>query len=96
VDALLGSSLVKYQQNSYAGSVSDGLAGLSISGNWTFRYDATVSWKDVRLVIAYCYYLQGSYILCSGQLDLVDVANAPHTTNPLLLLDIILSLWGTV
>ena len=85
-DARAGVSFTLYALNMYADAASYASAALTDNPSYTFTHDAKVTAKRLRLLLAQSYYANGQFTLAAAQLDLVDPARAPHSTDPTVLL----------
>ena len=85
-DARAGVSFTLYALNMYADAASYASAALTDNPSYAFTHDAKVTAKRLRLLLAQSYYANGQFTLAAAQLDLVDPARAPHSTDPTILL----------
>lgn len=89
-----GLALVHHALNEYASAIQRALEVLSVDQNYVFEYDQRVYYKRLRLVLAQSYYTLGDFQNAAKQLDLIDPANAPHSTDPVILLGQIQDMWS--
>jgi tetratricopeptide (TPR) repeat protein len=59
------------------GAITAADAALSITPAWSFSHRTSIDWKDLRLVLAQCYFRKGSatFTQAQAQLDLLDPDN---------------------
>ena len=58
---------------------------LSRKADYQFSHKTSVDYKDVRMSLIQSYYNTGMFTEAATQMDLLDPANAPHSTDPSLL-----------
>jgi len=69
---------------------------LSRKADYQFSHKTSVDYKDVRMSLIQSYYNTGMFTEAATQMDLLDPANAPHSTDPSLLLAAIQALSGSL
>ncbi len=89
-----GLALVHHTLNEYASAIQRALEVLNVNQNYVFEYDQRVYHKRLRLVLAQSYYSVGDFQNAAKQLDIIDPANAPHSTDPIILLQKIQEMWS--
>ena len=55
----------------YAAAIAEANTALSIDSDYVFAHDAELDWKDVRLILAQCYYATGQYDEANTQVGLL-------------------------
>ncbi|MDZ7330872.1 MAG: tetratricopeptide repeat protein [candidate division KSB1 bacterium] len=61
VDVHAGLAFVYYAQKQYSSAISSANKTLSLSSNYLFAHDRNLSYKDLYLVIAACYFALGDF-----------------------------------
>ncbi len=89
-----GLAFVHHALNEYASAIQRALEVLNVNQNYVFEYDQRVYYKRLRLVLAQSYYSLGDFQNAAKQLDIIDPANAPHSTDPVTLLKQIQDMWS--
>jgi len=89
-----GLALVHHALNEFSSAIQRALEVLNSNPNYVFQYDSRVYHKRLRLVLAQSYYTLGDFQSAANQLDLIDPANAPHSTDPVVLLRQIQDIWS--
>ncbi len=89
-----GLAFVHLALNEYASAIQRALEVLNVDQNYVFEYDQRVYHKRLRLVLAQSYYSVGDFQNSAKQLDIIDPANAPHSTDPIILLQKIQEMWS--
>ncbi len=89
-----GLALVHHALNEFSSAIQRALEVLNSNPNYVFEYDSRVYHKRLRLVLAQSYYTLGDFQKAAQQLDIIDPANAPHSTDPVILIRQIQEMWG--
>jgi len=89
-----GLSLVHHALNEFSAAIQRALEVLNENANYVFEYDNRVYHKRLRLVLAQSYYTLGDFQNAAKQLDIIDPAGAPHSTDPVVLLKQIQDMWS--
>lgn len=95
-DLRIGHALVLHATNDFLGAITFLSAALAEEPTYSFAHDSRISVKRVRLVLAQSYYATGQFALAAAQLDLIDPAGAPHTTDPPTLLQKIIAAYNSL
>tara|TARA_Y100000758_G_scaffold260548_1_gene198552 strand:- start:939 stop:2210 length:1272 start_codon:yes stop_codon:yes gene_type:complete len=69
---------------------------LNQSQYYQFSHKTSVDHKDVRMALIQAYYYLGKYIEASSHMDILDPLNAPHSSDPGILLSSIQMLAGSL
>jgi tetratricopeptide (TPR) repeat protein len=66
------------------GAIAAAGAALGITPTWSFIHRPSIDWKDLRLVLAQCYFRKGSatFAQAQAQLDLLDPGNGLDPALP--------------
>ncbi len=89
-----GLSLVHHALNEFPSAIQRALEVLNDNANYVFEYDNRVYHKRLRLVLAQSYYTLGDFRNAALQLDIIDPAGAPHSSDPIILLRQIQEMWS--
>ncbi|CUS79902.1 Abnormal spindle-like microcephaly-assoc'd, ASPM-SPD-2-Hydin [Candidatus Kryptonium thompsonii] len=89
-----GIALVHHALNEFSSAIQRALEVLNANPNYVFAYDNRVYYKRLRLVLAQSYYTLGDFQSAAQQLDIIDPAGAPHSTDPAVLLRQIQDMWS--
>ncbi len=81
-NAYAGLVIVGYALNEYEEAINNALLILGAAPDYVFSYDNRIDFKKIRLVLAQSYYSIGNFTEAAAQLDILDPANAPHSTQP--------------
>jgi hypothetical protein len=85
-DVRAGASFVAYSLNDFSSAITFSTQVLTDSPSYTFSHDAKVTAKRLRLLLAQSYYANGQFSPAASQMDIVDPARAPHSSEPSALL----------
>ncbi len=85
-DARAGAAFTLYALNMYPDAASSANAALTDNPSYAFAHDAKVTATRLRLLLVQSYYANGQFSLAAAQLDIVDPARAPHSSDPTILL----------
>ncbi|MFN3135874.1 MAG: choice-of-anchor D domain-containing protein [Candidatus Kryptonium sp.] len=89
-----GLAFVHHALNEFSSAIQRALEVLNVNPNYVFAYDSRVYYKRLRLVLAQSYYTLGDFKSAAQQLDIIDPAKAPHSTDPTILLRQIQEMWN--
>ncbi|CUT00498.1 choice-of-anchor D domain-containing protein [Candidatus Kryptobacter tengchongensis] len=89
-----GLAFVHHALNEFSSAIQRALEVLNANPNYVFVYDNRVYHKRLRLVLAQSYYTLGDFQNAASQLDIIDPAGAPHSTDPTVLLRQIQEMWS--
>jgi tetratricopeptide (TPR) repeat protein len=96
LNAKAGLALVHHALNEFAAAIQRALEVLGASPSYVFEHDNKVTHQRIRLLLAQSYYTTGDFQKAAAQLDILDPAGAPHSTDPETLLKQIQDLWGKI
>ena len=96
LDALAGKAIAGRLVNEYGNAIDAAIDLLSRKADYQFSHKTSVDYKDVRMSLIQSYYNTGMFMEAATQMDLLDPANAPHPTDPSLLLAAIQALSGSL
>jgi hypothetical protein len=96
LDALAGKAIAGRLVNEYGNSIEAAIDLLSRKADYQFSHKTSVDYKDVRMSLIQSYYNTGMFTEAATEMDLLDPANAPHSTDPSLLLASIQALSGSL
>ena len=85
-DVRVGQAFTLFALNDFSGSASSAAAALSDNSSYSFTHEAKVTTNRVRLLLGQCYFAGGQFSTAAAQLDIVDPAHAPHSSDPSVLL----------
>ena len=94
--AKAGLAFVHHALNEYNNAIKRANEVLNEDANYVFEHDSRVYYKRLRLVLAQSYYSIGDFQKAASELDILDPANAPHSTDPVELLRAIQELWSRI
>ncbi|MBF8294020.1 MAG: hypothetical protein HW389_565 [Bacteroidetes bacterium] len=86
-DVRVGNAFTLYSMNVFVDAASNAHAALTDNPSYTFSHDAKVTVKRVRLLLLQSYFANGQFAQAAAQLDLLDPARAPHSSEPPILLE---------
>jgi tetratricopeptide (TPR) repeat protein len=93
-DPFAGRALVEAARNEYREVIDPATRLLLLAPNYQHLRDPRIDARAVRLVRAQAYYHAGEFAGAAADLDLLDPANAPHSTDPQALLAALAALAG--
>jgi hypothetical protein len=85
-DVRAGAAFVLYSMNDFSSAITYSSAVLTDAPSYAFAHDAKVTAKRLRLLLTQSYYANGQFSSASSQMDIVDPARAPHSSDPSVLL----------
>jgi tetratricopeptide (TPR) repeat protein len=85
-DVRAGGAFVLYSLNDFPTAITYATAVLATNPTYTFSHDAKVTVKRLRLLLAQSYYANGQFSSAASQMDIVDPAHSPHSSDPSVLL----------
>ena len=85
-DVRVGNAFTLYSMNVFVDAATNANAALTDNPSYTFSHDAKVTVKRVRLLLVQSYFANGQFALAAAQLDIIDPARAPHSSEPTILL----------
>ena len=85
-DIRVGQAFALFSSNDFSGASTSAAAALSDNPTYSFSHQVKVTTKRVRLLLAQCYFGSGQFSTAATQLDVLDPAQAPHSSDPSLLL----------
>lgn len=85
-DVRAGAAFVLYSMNDFPSAITYSSAALNDNPAYTFSHDAKVTTKRLRLLLVQSYYANGQFTSAASQMDTVDPARAPHSSDPSVLL----------
>ena len=75
-----------YSLNDFASAITYSNAVLTDNPSYTFTHDVRVTAKRLRLLLVQSYYANGQFSSAASQMDVIDPARAPHSSDPSILL----------
>lgn len=90
-DVRAGGAFVLYSLNDFPSAITYSTAVLTENPAYTFSHDAKVTAKRLRLLLVQSYYANGQFSSAASQMDIVDPARAPHSSDPSVLLAAIIT-----
>ncbi len=63
------------KDDDYAEAIASAQAALEIAPRYVFGHDDTIDWRDLRLILAQCYFHEGEYELANAEVDSLDEGN---------------------
>ncbi len=91
LDVRAGGAIVAHALNDFVEAISLAQSVLTQRPTYTFVHDSKVTARRLRLLLAQSYYADGQFTQAASQMDLFDPSQAPHPTEPALLLPKILA-----
>ena len=85
-DVRAGVAFVSYSLNDFPSAITYSSAALSDNPAYTFSHDVKVTAKRLRLLLAQSYYANGQFPSAASQMDILDPAHSPHSSDPSALL----------
>ncbi|MCX6142864.1 MAG: hypothetical protein NTZ35_06565 [Ignavibacteriales bacterium] len=85
-DVRAGAAFVLYSLNDFSSSITYSNSVLTEVPSYTFAHDAKVTAKRLRLLLVQSYYANGQFSSAASQMDVIDPARAPHSSDPSILL----------
>jgi hypothetical protein len=85
-DVRAGAAFVLYSLNDFPSAITYSSAVLTDNPTYTFSHDAKVTAKRLRLLLVQSYYANGQFSSAASQMDIVDPARSPHSSEPSVLL----------
>lgn len=95
LDVATGLTLVELILGRYEDAITHASYILNESSNFQFTYKSDIDHKDVRLARAQSYFNSGDFSKAASDLDILDPSNAPHSSDPRILLEALQSLSGS-
>jgi tetratricopeptide (TPR) repeat protein len=96
LDVRAGAACTLYSMNDFSSAITYSGAVLADSPTFTFSHDPKVTAKRLRLLLAQSYFATGQFALTSAQLDILDPARSPHSSEPAALLASITSVLNSL
>ena len=90
-DARVGASFTLYALNLFSDASAYAGVALTEDPSYLFVHDSKVTARRLRLLLAQSYYAGGQFALAASQLDILVPSQAPHSTDPAILLGSITS-----
>jgi tetratricopeptide (TPR) repeat protein len=91
-----GLALVHHIFNEFTSAIQKANEVLNKDPDYVFSHDTKVNYKRLHLLLAQSYYSIGDFKKAAEQLDILDPANAPHSTDPAELLKQIQEMWEKI
>ena len=85
-DGRAGAAFVMYSLNDFSSAITYSNAVLTDNPSYVFTHDAKVTAKRLRLLLVQSYYANGQFSSAASQMDVIDPARAPHSSDPSILL----------
>jgi hypothetical protein len=85
-DVRAGAAFVFYSLNDFPSAIAYSSAVLTDNPTYTFSHDAKVTAKRLRLLLVQSYFANGQFPSAASQMDIVDPARSPHSSDPAVLL----------
>jgi hypothetical protein len=95
VDCRAGLAIIENLRGKYTKVIDHATFVLTTSPNYVFQYKTSIDHLDILLARAQAYYNTGDFVNAAKDLDTLDPDNAPHSTDPRLLLAALQSLSGS-
>lgn len=96
LDVRTGHSFVAHALNDFTSAIALAHAVVVQRPTYVFAHDARVTAKRVRMLLIQCYFADGQFTQAAAHIDLFDPANAPHASDPVILLQKILAARGSL
>jgi hypothetical protein len=85
-DVRAGAAFVLYSMNSFSSAITYSTAVLTDSPSYVFSHDSKVTARRLRVLLAQSYFASGQFSSAASQMDIIDPARAPHSSEPSVLL----------
>ena len=95
-DIYAGLAVIGNLSGFYSDVITYASALLTGDVDYVFSHKTTIDHKDIRMTRVQAYYNIGEFVKAAGDMDILDSANAPHSTDPKTLLATIQALSGTL
>lgn len=95
LDARAGLAIVENLRAKYSKVIEHATFVLDTDPNYVFQYNSSIDHFDILLARAQAYFNSGDFINAAHDLDSLDPDNAPHSTDPRLLLAALQSISGS-
>ncbi|MDC0234868.1 choice-of-anchor D domain-containing protein [Candidatus Marinimicrobia bacterium] len=95
-DIYAGLAVIGNLSGFYSDVITYASALLTGDSDYVFSHKTTIDHKDIRMTRVQAYYNTGEFVKAAGDMDVLDSANAPHSTNAKTLLAAIQALSGTL
>ena len=95
-DIYAGLAVIGNLSGFYSDVITYASALLTGDVDYVFSHKTTIDHKDIRMTRVQAYYNIGEFVKAAGDMDVLDSANAPHSTDPKTLLATIQALSGTL
>jgi len=94
VDIQAGLCLVYQVQSNYQACITAGKAVIANAPSYSFKYKPEIDFKTIHGTMAAAYFGLGDFVHAAAQLDAADPVNAPHSSDPKVLLEAIMAFLG--
>ena len=95
-DIYAGLAVIGNLSGFYSDVITYASALLTGDADYVFSHKTTIDHKDIRMTRVQAYYNIGEFVKAAGDMDVLDSANAPHSTDPTTLLAAIQALSGAL
>lgn len=95
-DIYAGLAVIGNLSGFYSDVITYASALLTGDADYVFSHKTTIDHKDIRMTRVQAYYNIGEFVKAAGDMDVLDSANAPHSTDPTTLLAAIQVLSGAL
>lgn len=82
IDAYAGRSSVNLYLNRYTSAINDANNVISYDEFYVFSHDTTISYKDIRLILAQSYFYTQQYERAQEQVDIIYPENGLNPNDP--------------
>jgi len=95
-DIYAGLAVIGNLSGFYSDVITYASALLTGDADYVFSHKTTIDHKDIRMTRVQAYYNIGDFVKAAGDMDVLDSANAPHSSDPTTLLSAIQALSGSL
>jgi hypothetical protein len=95
-DIYAGLAIIGNLSGFYSDVITYASALLTGDADYVFSHKTTIDHKDIRMTRVQAYYNIGDFVKAAGDMDVLDSANAPHSSDPTTLLSAIQALSGSL
>lgn len=96
VEANAGAALTFHALNRFDDAIEKANFVLDVQPDFVFFHDPAVDALDIRITLALSYFSVGNFNQAAAQMDVIDPANSPHSTNPDELIREIMRFFGQI
>ncbi len=96
VEPRAGAALTDHALGRFQDAIEHALFVLSKEPDFVFSHDASIDALDIRITLALSYFAVADFVDAAAQMDIIDPAHSPHSTDPQLLIREIMRFMGLI